>query len=66
MLLFDLSEMVTRESVRKTNQRWPKPSMNEGDLATYNAANKNIMVVSHRAGQCEYLFNSWGGTTNFP
>jgi len=56
MLLFDLTEMGAREPVGKTNQRWPEPSMNECDLATYDAANKNIIVVSHRAGQCEYLF----------
>ena len=56
MLLFDLSEMGTRKPVGNANQRWPEPSMNECDLSTYNAANKNIIVVSHRAGQCEYLF----------
>lgn len=56
MLLFDLTEMGAREPVGKTNQCWPEPSMNKCDLATYDAANKNIIVVSHRAGQCEYLF----------
>jgi hypothetical protein len=61
MLLFDLGEMGTREPVRKTNQRWPEPSMNEGDFATYNATNKNIIAVSHRAGPCEYLFALWMG-----
>jgi uncharacterized membrane protein YphA (DoxX/SURF4 family) len=56
MLLFNLTEMGAREPVGKTNQCWPEPSMNECDLATYDAANKNIIVVSHRTGQCEYLF----------
>ena len=56
MLLFDLTEMGAREPVGKTNQCWPEPSMDKCDLATYDAANKNIIVVSHRAGQCEYLF----------
>ena len=56
MLLFDLTEMGAREPVGKTNQCWPEPSMNECDFATYDAANKNIITVSHRAGQCEYLF----------
>src|SRR5438067_11819882 len=61
MFLFDPGESGTRETIGKTDQCWPKPSMNECDFATYNAANKNIIIVSHRTGPREYFFALWVG-----
>lgn len=61
MLLYKFSEVSTWNPVGKTNQRWPEPSVNEGNLAADNAANKNIIIISNGACPCINLSAFWVG-----
>lgn len=54
----DLGEVPPGEASRRTNERWPEPAVNEGDLAVDEAANEDVLAPADGPSELEDLVTS--------
>ena len=53
--LVDLSKLLLGKTVRRANKRWPQATMNERDLAIYDAAHEDILAAANCLRELEDL-----------
>jgi hypothetical protein len=53
--LDDLGEMTPWKSLRRPDERWPEPTMHEGDLAVDETTHENVVGVTDCSGELEDL-----------